>query len=236
MAIPTHFEQLLAAAAAQPEPQRLLFVFATAGLPDDASPPNASVSSSAWGCAGPAGLRRQGAARAQHFPGAGRRIAASHPALASGFRRRAGRPRRPSAFIRNRGRRAPGDGGTRVRWRSQGLACPRPTRRAAAVLLNRAQRIRESVSMATASVRPHRATAPVGRGATSRLGNTVQRARTSAPAHSPGLPLSASPVIGASGGAASIACGLRPHCTRGESAASSATPSTWNCPARTCRL
>jgi hypothetical protein len=33
----THFQQLLAAAAAQPEPQRLLFVFAAAELPDDAN-------------------------------------------------------------------------------------------------------------------------------------------------------------------------------------------------------
>lgn len=32
------FDQLLKAAAAEPEPQRLLFVFATAGLPDDATP------------------------------------------------------------------------------------------------------------------------------------------------------------------------------------------------------
>lgn len=38
MDTPTHFEQLLHAAAAQPEPQRLLFVFAGAGLPDDATP------------------------------------------------------------------------------------------------------------------------------------------------------------------------------------------------------
>jgi len=34
----SHFDQLLQAAAAQPEPQRLLFVFATAELPDDATP------------------------------------------------------------------------------------------------------------------------------------------------------------------------------------------------------
>ena len=34
----SHFEQLLRAAAAQPEPQRLLFVFATAELPEDATP------------------------------------------------------------------------------------------------------------------------------------------------------------------------------------------------------
>jgi hypothetical protein len=34
----TPFEQLLQAAAAQTEPQRLLFVFAAAQLPDDASP------------------------------------------------------------------------------------------------------------------------------------------------------------------------------------------------------
>jgi len=33
-----HFRQLLAAAAAQPEPQRLLFVFAVAELPDSATP------------------------------------------------------------------------------------------------------------------------------------------------------------------------------------------------------
>lgn len=32
------FDRLLQAAAAQTEPQRLLFVFATAGLPDDATP------------------------------------------------------------------------------------------------------------------------------------------------------------------------------------------------------
>ena len=32
------FDQLLRSAAAQPEPQRLLFVFAVAALPDDASP------------------------------------------------------------------------------------------------------------------------------------------------------------------------------------------------------
>lgn len=36
--MPSHFEQLLQAAAAQPEPQRLLFVFAAAELPDDATP------------------------------------------------------------------------------------------------------------------------------------------------------------------------------------------------------
>ena len=34
----SHFQQLLQAAAAQPEPQRLLFVFAAAELPDDATP------------------------------------------------------------------------------------------------------------------------------------------------------------------------------------------------------
>ena len=34
---PTPFEQLLAAAAAQPQPQRLLFVFAAAELPADAT-------------------------------------------------------------------------------------------------------------------------------------------------------------------------------------------------------
>lgn len=33
----SHFDQLLAAAAAQPQPQRLLFVFTTAELPDDAT-------------------------------------------------------------------------------------------------------------------------------------------------------------------------------------------------------
>lgn len=33
-----HFRQLLAAAAAEPEPQRLLFVFAGAELPDNATP------------------------------------------------------------------------------------------------------------------------------------------------------------------------------------------------------
>jgi hypothetical protein len=35
---PSHFEQLLQAAVAQPEPQRLLFVFAAAELPADATP------------------------------------------------------------------------------------------------------------------------------------------------------------------------------------------------------
>ena len=34
----SHFDQLLRVAAAQPEPQRLLFVFAGAELPDDATP------------------------------------------------------------------------------------------------------------------------------------------------------------------------------------------------------
>ncbi len=34
----TMFDQLLQAAAAQPEPQRLLFVFTAAELPDDATP------------------------------------------------------------------------------------------------------------------------------------------------------------------------------------------------------
>ncbi len=34
----SHFQQLLQAAAAQPDPQRLLFVFAAAELPDDATP------------------------------------------------------------------------------------------------------------------------------------------------------------------------------------------------------
>jgi hypothetical protein len=34
----SHFEQLLQAAAAEPQPQRLLFVFASAELPDDATP------------------------------------------------------------------------------------------------------------------------------------------------------------------------------------------------------
>jgi hypothetical protein len=38
MSTPSHFDQLLHAAAAQPQPQRLLFVFATAELPDDATP------------------------------------------------------------------------------------------------------------------------------------------------------------------------------------------------------
>ena len=33
----SHFDQLLRAAAAEPEPQRLLFVFATAELPQDAT-------------------------------------------------------------------------------------------------------------------------------------------------------------------------------------------------------
>lgn len=37
MTEPTHFQQLLHAAAAQPEHQRLLFVFAGAELPDDAT-------------------------------------------------------------------------------------------------------------------------------------------------------------------------------------------------------
>jgi hypothetical protein len=35
---PSHFEQLLQHAASQPQPQRLLFVFAAAELPPDASP------------------------------------------------------------------------------------------------------------------------------------------------------------------------------------------------------
>lgn len=35
---PSHFDQLLQAATNQPEPQRLLFVFAAADLPDDATP------------------------------------------------------------------------------------------------------------------------------------------------------------------------------------------------------
>jgi hypothetical protein len=34
----SHFDQLLQAAAAEPQPQRLLFVFARAELPDDATP------------------------------------------------------------------------------------------------------------------------------------------------------------------------------------------------------
>ena len=34
----SHFQQLLQAAAAQPDPQRLLFVFAAAELPDDPTP------------------------------------------------------------------------------------------------------------------------------------------------------------------------------------------------------
>ncbi len=34
----TDFDQLLQSAAAQPQPQRLLFVFATAELPEDATP------------------------------------------------------------------------------------------------------------------------------------------------------------------------------------------------------
>lgn len=38
MDITSQFELLLRSAAAQPEPQRLLFVFAQAGLPDDATP------------------------------------------------------------------------------------------------------------------------------------------------------------------------------------------------------
>ena len=38
MTSPSHFELLLQAAASQPEPQRLLFVFAGAELPPDASP------------------------------------------------------------------------------------------------------------------------------------------------------------------------------------------------------
>jgi hypothetical protein len=38
MTTPSHFDQLVRAAAAQPQPQRLLFVFATAELPDDATP------------------------------------------------------------------------------------------------------------------------------------------------------------------------------------------------------
>ena len=38
MDMATDFDQLLRSAAAQPEPQRLLFVFATAELPEDATP------------------------------------------------------------------------------------------------------------------------------------------------------------------------------------------------------
>lgn len=38
MSEPSAFQQLLQAAAAQPDPQRLLFVFAAAGLPDEATP------------------------------------------------------------------------------------------------------------------------------------------------------------------------------------------------------
>lgn len=38
MNTPSHFDQLVQAAAAQPEPQRLLFVFAVAELPEDATP------------------------------------------------------------------------------------------------------------------------------------------------------------------------------------------------------
>ena len=38
MKTPRPFEQLLSAAAAQPEPQRMLFVFTGAELPDDATP------------------------------------------------------------------------------------------------------------------------------------------------------------------------------------------------------
>ena len=38
MTTPTHFQQLLHAAAAEPEHQRLLFVFAGAELPADATP------------------------------------------------------------------------------------------------------------------------------------------------------------------------------------------------------
>lgn len=38
MTQPSHFQQLVAAALAQPDPQRLLFVFAAAELPDDATP------------------------------------------------------------------------------------------------------------------------------------------------------------------------------------------------------
>ena len=34
----SHFDQLLLAATAQPQPQQLLFVFASAQLPDDATP------------------------------------------------------------------------------------------------------------------------------------------------------------------------------------------------------
>ncbi|RYF42736.1 MAG: ribonucleotide reductase subunit alpha [Comamonadaceae bacterium] len=37
MTSPSHFDQLLAAATAQPQPQQLLFVFAAALLPDDAT-------------------------------------------------------------------------------------------------------------------------------------------------------------------------------------------------------
>jgi len=37
------FDQLLRAAAADSQPQRLLFVFAAADLPDDATKPNATT-------------------------------------------------------------------------------------------------------------------------------------------------------------------------------------------------
>jgi hypothetical protein len=38
MTVPSHFQQLIAAARAQAQPHQLLFVFATAELPDDPKP------------------------------------------------------------------------------------------------------------------------------------------------------------------------------------------------------
>lgn len=45
----SHFDQLLQAAAAQAEPQRLLFVFATSELPPDASPAQRSAHAAGQG-------------------------------------------------------------------------------------------------------------------------------------------------------------------------------------------
>lgn len=59
----SHFRQLLAAAAAQSEPQRLLFVFAVTELPDNATPEQRErFQSGRGGNACAADVRRQGPA------------------------------------------------------------------------------------------------------------------------------------------------------------------------------
>jgi len=59
----SHFRQLPAASAAQPEPQRLLFVFAFAELPDRATPEQRErFPSGPWRRARAADVRRQGSA------------------------------------------------------------------------------------------------------------------------------------------------------------------------------